>query len=265
VLVGLLGIVLPLGWCLSQSEVLRQAAADPPATGKPGPVSPPAAHPLDQPLQWLAEARKANANLHDYTCTLVKQERIQGRLQPQSIISMKFRSAPFSVNMRWLSPRESTGQEVSFIYGRNGNKMRVKSAAGLKRVAGWVSVDVNDPRVMQHSRHTIMEAGIGNLIEQTIQNMENERRRNKTQVRIAEYSYNNRRCYRIESIRTERDNSYYSYRSVLYLDKETKLPVRAENYDWPYPGGDPNGDLLEMFSFIDMRANVGLTDADFVR
>jgi hypothetical protein len=238
---------------------------DQPATAQQAaPPAAPQANPLDQPLQLVYEARKAYANVQDYSCTLVKQERVQGRLQEQNIILCKFRVNPFSVNMRWLAPRELVGQEVSFIYGRNGNKMHVNFAKGFKKVISpWI--DPLDPRVLQHSRHNIYEAGIGNLIEMTIKNMEMERNLNKTQVRIADYTYNNRPCYRIESVRTERNERYYSYRSVLYLDKETKLPIRTENYDWPTQGGAEGGDLLEVFSFIDLRTNAGLTDADFAR
>jgi hypothetical protein len=246
-----------------ETPLTPHVEADPPP-----PPAPPAAaaHPLDQPLEWLYEARKNYAAKKDYVCTLVKQERVQGRLQEQNIILLKFRAEPFSVNMRWLAPREQSGQEVSFINGRNGNKMRVNIPKGLKKVVGFVSVDPNDPRVFEHSRHTIYEAGISTLIEQTIRSFESEKRFNKTQVRIAEYTYNNRRCYRIETIHPpQRDGQFYSYRGILYLDKESKLPIRAENYDWPFQGGPAVGELIEVFSFVDLRFNLGLTDADFVR
>jgi hypothetical protein len=104
---------------------------------------------------------------------------------------------------------------------------------------------------------------LGNLIEQTIKLWEFEKKMNKTQVKMAEYVYNNRRCTRIETTRTEKVEGFYCYRSVLYIDNETKLPVRTENYDWPHQGGPAEGELLEMFSYIDMRFNVGLTDQDF--
>jgi len=270
VVVGALGICLPLLTCWRSSPVgAQQAAPAGSADAKPGAAAP--APPLDQPLKWMLEARKAYAGVRDYTCTLVKQERVQGNLTPQHIILMKFRQSPFSVNMQWLSPRDTAGQEVSFIYGRNGNQMRVQFARGLKKLVKFVNVDPFDRRVMERSRHHIYEAGIGNLIEQTVKNMEMEKRLNKTQVSIAEYSYNDRPCWRVESTRTERmlkaDNQdmFYSYRTVLFLDKERKLPLRTENYDWPVQGGPPGGDLLEVFSFVDLRVNVGLTDADFAR
>jgi hypothetical protein len=266
--VGVLGIGVPLLTCGRSNPVEAQQTPTGGAAGaKPGAAAP--AHPLDQPLQWMYEARKAYSAVRDYECTLVKQERIDGVLSPQNIILMKFRGSPFSVNMRWLAP--TPGQEVSFVYGRNNNMMRVNFSKGLKKAIGFVSVDPFDGRVMKHSRHHIYEAGIGNLIEQTIKNMEMERRLNKTQVQTAEYTYNERPCWRIESTRTERmagadgRDVFYSHRTVMYLDKERKLPIRAENYDWPVQGGTPGGDLMEMFSFVNLNLNVGLTDAHFAR
>jgi hypothetical protein len=39
--------------------------------------------------------------------------------------------------------------------------------------------------------------------------------------------------------------------------------VRFEAYDWPKAGGPAGGDKLECYSYIDLKFNVGLTDAAF--
>ncbi len=222
----------------------------------------PAEHPLDQPIAWLNDARRAYASIHDYTCTLVTRETVRGMLQDENVIAFKARTQPFSVSMRWIAPAKLRNQEVCFVLGRNNNKMRVKSV-GASKLVGFVSVDPKDHRVFEHSRHDIYEAGLGSLIEQTLVHWDTERKINKTRVSVAEYNYNNRACLRIETTRTERRPEFYCYRSVLYLDKESKLPLRTENYDWPRAGGPPDGDLIEMFSYVDLRFNVGLSDADF--
>ena len=260
---------------LASAGLLAAAVAfQPAADGQNGPATPPAGapaaptgeikgSPLDEPLSWMEEARKNFANVKDYTCTLVTRERVRGVLGEENVIVFKSRIQPFSVNMRWLAPRKQQGQEVCFVLGRNGNRMRVHSTGLGSKVAGFVTVDVNDPRVFEHTRHTIYEAGLGNLIEATIKHWELERRLGKTDVKVAEYDYDNRRCYRIENTRHERHPQIYAHRSVLYIDKESKLPVRNENYDWPRQGGNPGGELMEMFSFVNLRFNVGLTDREF--
>jgi hypothetical protein len=40
------------------------------------------------------------------------------------------------------------------------------------------------------------------------------------------------------------------------------LPIRLEFYDWPRQAGDP-GQLVEVYSFANMRINIGLGDDVF--
>jgi len=246
--VGVLGILGILGAALSGVNGQPQEQVDP----------------LEQPLKWLYQARTEHGQIRDYTTTFIRQERVQGRLLEQNIIALKVRTVPFSVNMRWLAPAEYAGQKVLYVRGSNRNQMRVKSAKPLQKIAGFVSINLDDPRAMQHSRHTVDELGIGNVIEQTIKIMEQERSVGKTQVRIAEYTYSNQPCHRIEFVRSERHPSVYCYRTVLFLDKQTKLPLRIENYDWPSAAA-ADGELLEMFSYTSTRFNAGLSDVDFER
>ena len=90
-----------------------------------------------------------------------------------------------------------------------------------------------------------------------------ERQINKAQVQTAEYNCNGRRCIRVETKRPERTDQVYCYRGLLYLDKESKLPIRMDNFDWPVSGGSADGELLESFNYVDLRFNVGLTDEFF--
>lgn len=219
--------------------------------------------PLDQPLQWMYEARKFHQSLGDYTCYMVSRERVKGVLQKENVIHFMFRPQPFSVYMKWLSPADLAGQEVAYIHGRNGNKMRVHPKKGGK-IVGFINVDPNDPRVFEHSRHNIYEAGIGNMIEQVIRAFEKERQIGRTQLTVAEYNYNNKRCFRLEATRSDRNKDVYCYRTVLYVDQETKLPIRMENYDWP-TSASPTGDLIELFCYIDLRFNNNLKDSHFNR
>jgi hypothetical protein len=230
----------------------------------PPPPPAPAVSPLDQPLRLMLEARQAyQQNVHDYTCLFVKREHLHGQLQPENVISMKVRAQPFSVYLNWQGPKAVEGQEVCYVAGANKGQMRVHSV-GLLGVVGWVSLEPDDPRALENSRHKITEAGIGNLIEKFIGRYETEIKLNRTQVKMGEYEFNKKRCIRIETIHpSSKSGDYYAYRSVVFLDKETKLPIRSEAYDWPKAGGDPNGDLLECFSYVQLKLNVGLRDDAF--
>jgi hypothetical protein len=223
----------------------------------------PAANPMKEPLRLLAEARRAYQDVRDYTCTLIKKERIRGELQPECVISMKVRSEPFSVYLRWQQPKTMAGQEACYVTGKNDGKMRVH-ATGLLGVAGWVTVDPNDERAKKTSNHAITEAGIGNLMARFTKSWEKEKDLNLTRVRIGEYEYNKRRCVRVETIHPDnRGGQFITYRSILYFDKETHLPIRVETYDWPSKAGSANGELMEVYSYINMKLNVGLGDETF--
>lgn len=254
-------IIAIFGFTILGLAPLYQAFAQTPGQDKKIVQAKAELSPLDQPIAWMREAKQNYAVVKDYTCTLVTQERIKGKLEEESFVEFKMKTEPFSVAMRWLAPKRSQGQEVVYVAGKNNNKMRVKSNI-LKGVIGFVSIDVNDPRVTQASRHTITEAGIGNVIDQSIRSWDAERKYGKTAVDIREYKYNDRDCYRVEITRSEKMPGYH-HRTVMFMEKQSKLPIRVENYDHPTPGGPTGGELSEMFSYVNLRFNVGLKDADF--
>jgi hypothetical protein len=228
-------------------------------------VSAQAPDPAAQAYAWIKDAqRNYQTAVKDYTCVFVSRENLKGRANEDQFMAFKFRQAPFSVSMKWLGPQRLAGQEVAFVQGKNQNKLKVQSK-GILGVAGFVAVDPEDPRVREQSRHTIYEAGIGNLIESTVRSWDFDKRSGKAVTRINEAEFDKRACYRIETIRTERLPQFYSYRSVIYLEKNSKYPIRNENYNWPVQGGDPNGELMEMFSYTGLQFNVGLADRDFDR
>ncbi|HJT78291.1 MAG TPA: DUF1571 domain-containing protein [Gemmataceae bacterium] len=231
----------------------RDARIPPPAAGAPSA--------MDEPLRLAHLARQSYQQVQTYTCLLIKRERLRGQLEPDHLIRMRVRTQPFSVYLRWQGPRQFAGQETCYVAGQNNGMMRVHGV-GLAGLAGWVSLDPRDPRVLEHSRHTITEAGIGNLIERYGRRWEEERRLNQTQVRLGNFTYDNRLCRRVETIHPP-GGPYAFYRSLVYFDSATHLPIRVENYDWPRPRGNPDGDLAEMYSYADLRLNVRLGEEAF--
>jgi hypothetical protein len=241
------------------------AAAPPPAqpTTKAASIGPPAAESaFDEPLRLIAEARKAYQDVKDYRCTFIKRELLGGQLQAENVVAMQVRVKPFSVFLDWKAPRDLVGQQACYVAGRNDDMMRVQptGAAGL---LGFLSVDPKDPRVLENSRHAITEAGFGHLIERFGHCYEAARKQGKADVRIALYEYNHRRCTRIETTYTDPKTATDGIgRSVLYLDKETHLPVRCECYEFPRAGSS-EGQLMEVYSYVNVQLNVGLADDVF--
>jgi hypothetical protein len=240
-------------------------AARPQSSAQAPPTAPRVVDESATAFGWIVEAqRNYRAAIRDYKCVFVARENLRGKQGEDQIIHMKFRQSPFSVYMSWARPASMAGQEVAFVQGKNADKLRVRNV-GLLKVAGFMSIDIDDKRTLEHSRHTIREAGIGNLIDRTAQNWQFDRQSGKAVTRISEYSFDNRACYKIETIHTARLPQFYSYKGVIYLEKNSKYPLRNENYSWPVPGGNPAGDLMETFSYTQIEFNKGLRDADFDR
>ena len=219
--------------------------------------------PLDPAIGLITEACQRFKNVQDYECRLIKQERVNGKLLPEGAAIMKVRNNPLSIYLQCESPASDRGLQVCYVANKNQGKMRVHPN-GLFGIFGFVSVNLRDPRALEKNRHCITEAGLGNLLESTAQTWATERRLNKTQVEITDDIINGRPCTRIVTVHPDRNaGPLYGYRCVLWIDKETLLPLGAETYDWPRSGSPTGGDLLERYRFLDVRCNIGLKDNVF--
>jgi hypothetical protein len=259
-MVGVAGIFLLTG--SAQSPRLDATAAP---MAAPAPMSPAttveATAQADLFGDLLAKARQAYAGAADYTCTFVKQELVNGQLGPAQTCQMKARTQPFAVHMKFTSPESVSGQEACYTASMGG-KFRAR-APGWKGKIGFVTIDLTDPRAMKDNRHTTAEAGLGNLIETLGRSHEIEAKQGPMKLIVAEYKVVDRVCTRVEITHTMPDTLAYCHRAVVYFDKETNLPIRFEAYDRPADGGPAGGALIECYNYLDLRLNVGLTDAAF--
>ncbi|HVT30638.1 MAG TPA: DUF1571 domain-containing protein, partial [Lacipirellulaceae bacterium] len=88
-------------------------------------------HPLAPLLRALkiSEA-EIDRNIHDYSCTFAKRERVDGELGDYQIILLKVMQQPFSVYMRFQQPY--SGREVVYVAGQNDGKL-IALDAGITR------------------------------------------------------------------------------------------------------------------------------------
>jgi hypothetical protein len=266
--------VLGLAAVTGFGVLMLTGAGQPPAANPPAPqtgVTPvsqvqmtPVQTQVDPAGQLIADAKASFARVKDYMGTLVKEERVGGQLQPEQYIAFRIRQQPFGVYLKWTGPKQFDGQEAMYVAGKNGGKMKAKST-GLAAVAGYVSLDPTDPRALRQSRHAITETGIGNLIETIARGHEVARQLPPGQVQTLyrEYLFRQKQCTGMETVYKVNNGQFYCHRCVVFFDKQTKLPVRFEAYDWPAAGGAAGGEKLECYSYIDLKFNVGLTDAAF--
>lgn len=216
-------------------------------------------HPLVPAIRLAEQARDVSAQVKDYTAILSKRELIGRKLVDQQM-RIKFRREPFSVYLYFDKP--SAGREVLYVEGENGGKLQVHEG-GFASIAGTFSFLPTDQKVMAENRYPITEIGLHRMLEVVIEQWKKELEADDVEVRY----YPNARireqpCRVIESNhRTQSTESKY-YLTRLYIDKETTLPVRVEQYGWPtVKGGEPP--LVELYMYQKIRPTAGLGDMDF--
>ena len=217
--------------------------------------------PIAAAKQAILDCRARFAGVHDYTCTFHKHERVEGKLVNPHIMQMKARTKPNSFYMKFDRPNK--GREAIYVAGRNKGSLIAHDVGIVKVLAGTMRLDPKSELAMDGCRHPITEAGIGALIESVARHWARELTPAGSVVTIHPgMTIGPHAVTMIESTHPKRRADYLFYKVKLYIDHEHGLPIRIEAYDWPKrPGGSP--DLLESYTYTDLKLNVGLTDHDF--
>lgn len=219
-------------------------------------------HQLKAAIKLAGQAQEAAATkAGSYTAVFTKREVVRGQMFA-SQMQMKFRKKPFSVYLRFVNP-EHTGREVLFVEGRNNGQMLAHEAGGIRSLVGTVSVDPNGQMALAEARHPVTRIGIENLAQGVIAQWERETAYGECEVKYYnEAKLGERPVLVIESSHPTRRKEFKYALTRLWLDKETRLPVRCQQYDFPAaPGAEPV--LVEDYTYTEINTEPELTDADF--
>jgi hypothetical protein len=276
-IVGLpLAAVLALA---SVSDARGQATAVPPqgpglvpngdvATGNAGAGDATAAtvgaHPL-QPALELAQKGLAGlrGTIKDYSCTVVKRERIDGKLGEHEYMFAKIRHEPFSVYLYFLAPDTVKGQEVIYVDGKNDGNMLAHAGSGVRAMMGTVALKPQSMIAMQGNRYAITEIGVENLAKRLVEVAEHDKQFGECEVNFfPNAKVNGRICTCIQVVHPVPRRNFRFHLARVFIDDEYTIPVRYEAYDWPQEaGGQPV--LMEEYTYMNVKVNNGFTDADF--
>ena len=214
--------------------------------------------------KMIADAKAAYAKTRDYSGHIVRQERVNGTLLAEQSGEIHVRTEPFSIGVKMLLPKAASGWEASFVTGLGAKDDRFRfRPAGIAGADGMKGMKATDPKALEGQRHPLTDTGIGAILTRTEKIVEVEKKaKNPVQIVAAEYTFQKRPTVRYEIFCERPHPLRYAPRVVLYVDKETKLPVRFESYDAPKLG-DATGDLLECVSFVNLKFNGGLGDSAF--
>lgn len=222
----------------------------------------PREHALRPALRIAKASLEQLDSVRDYEAVLTKRERIQGELRSETM-RIKFRESPFSVYLRFSGA--SAGREVLYVEGRNQNNILAHEGSGLKSLVGTVSLSPTSPEVIEKSRYSITDIGLKNMLRYIVERWEDEAQYGEAEVQYYQNArLGERQCLVIECKHPRPRRQFRFHISRLFIDKETRLPVRVENYGFPVqPGADPP--LEEEYTYSHVRTNVGLNDVDFDR
>jgi hypothetical protein len=227
-------------------------------------------HPLDPALKIARDGlAHIQSDIFDYECTLVKRERVGNTLNDYEYMFARVRNRkvdkgiPLSVYLRFLKPDAVKGQEVLWVEGKNNNKLLGHQGGRLGKLTPAVWLDPHGPIAMRGNRYPITEMGIENLVAKLIEKGDRDRKRDECEVRFFEDAkINGRPCLLLE-VKHPVARDYFDFHiAQIYIDKELNVPVRYAAFSWPEAGSDKPV-LLEEYTYVNLKVNVGLTDAHF--
>jgi len=220
-------------------------------------------HPLMPALRWAQEGKREIEKLKDYSAVMVKRERIDGKVGNYEYMFVKIRQKPLSVYMTFLDPPAAKGQEVIYIAGQNDGKMWAHPAGLRNKIIGTVSLDPTGPIAMKGNLYPITEIGLLNLVTRLLEVGERDSQYGECEVKfLPGAKINGRSCTCIQVMHPVPRRNFLFHLARIFVDDELSVPIRYEAYSWPRePGGDP--ELLEEYTYLNLKLNNGFTDADF--
>ena len=218
----------------------------------------PGEHPLMPALRMAQEGLKhIDANIHDYSAILRKQERIEGTLMDEEIAYIKVRNKPFAVYMFFLKPHK--GREC--LYPNADGKL-VAMDCGWRRKFGKIPLDPDGTLAMKDQKYPIYKLGIRELTSELITVASQDIKFGECEVKTFQNVMAKRPVTQIVAVHPVKRNNFRYHRAEIFIDNELRIPVRYAAYTWPTtPGGKPP--LEESYTYLNVKINNGFTDADF--
>jgi hypothetical protein len=149
------------------------------------------------------------------------------------------------------------------VKGQNENQLLAHEGSGLKSLVGTISLAHESPHVRAENRHPNTQIGMRNLNDQVIAGWEYEGQFGESTVQyFPEAKIGGVSCPAIECMHPQPRRQFKFHLTRLYIDAQSNLPVRVENYAFPTaPGQQPP--LIEEYTYVKVQTNKGLTNQDF--
>ena len=229
--------------------------------------------PLDRALDIARRGLEGcRSNVNDYTALLVMRERVDGVLGPHNYVATKIRNRkvvdgkivqPLSVYLNFLRPSAVKGREVIYVEGKNNGNIVAHEGGFKGRYLPTVRVKPDSMLAMRGQRYPMTEIGVENLIVKLIERGEKAGRYPNVQCDFRQNArVKDRVCTVFEVTQPIKRPELEFYQAQVFIDNELNIPIRYVAYDWPAREG-ASLNVLEEYNYMNLKLNVGLTDADF--
>lgn len=237
------------------------------------PARPVKLSPLDDALQRARRSlSQCQATINDYTALLVKRERIGTTLGPHEYMTAKIRCRklqegqivqPLSVYLSFVKPASIKGREVLYVEGQNDGNLIAHEGGFKGKFLPTVNLPPTGTLAMRGQRYPMTEIGLENLLVKLIERGEQARQLPDVKAELRSgIKINNRPCTLLTVTQPTKRPELLFYQAKVYMDEELNVPIRYVAYDWPQPG-QKKLDVVEEYNYLNLKLNVGLTDADF--
>ncbi|HEY2895460.1 MAG TPA: DUF1571 domain-containing protein [Pirellulales bacterium] len=264
----------------SQTQTSNQASTPRRQVTARRPVAPEAEpnreHPIASVLDYARrEQSYLRESLRDFTCRLIKRERINDILQDFTYIDMWGREEiregdrivqPMSIFLLFQAPKNVAGRRVLFVEGQNEGKMLVRNG-GRHFDYVVVNVDPNGETAREESLVPITQSGFNRILAQMIQILERDMQidpsgQNTKVERIAGAKINKRPSSVVRIIHPQKQEGLEFHIANVFVDDELHVPVRVDLSLWPTHSGQKPPILAE-YTYTDLKLNVGIPDNVF--
>jgi len=232
-------------------------------------------HPLQHLVDYAKEKQAYLRTVRDFTCRVIKRERIEGELRKFEHINMWVQEEvregdrtlePLKVFLEFIAPPEVAGRKVLYIDGQNEGKMLVRKG-GRRFNYLIVRVDPNGDAASSESLVPITEIGFDRMLARMIRVLQDHMKidpaaHNTRVEKFVRAKINGRLCTVFRVTHPQKQTDLHFHISSVYIDDELQMPVRIDAYDWPEQAGQ-RPPLLAEYTYTNLRLNVGLSPAVF--
>lgn len=255
----------------AQEPALREPVhrvANAAASLEPTPV-----HPLDRALDIARSGLEGcRANINDYTAVLVKRERIDDVIGSHEFMAVKIRNRkvangrvvqPLGVYINFLKPSTVKGREVIYVEGQNDGNIVAHEGGFKGKFLPTVTIPPDGMLAMRGQRYPMTDIGVENLIVKLIERGQQARQFPEVQCEFRKNArVQDRTCTVLQVTQPTKQPTLEFFKAQVFIDDEINVPIRYIAYDWPKrEGAQP--EVLEEYNYLNLKVNVGLTDADF--